>query len=351
MKFKVATGSLPQWDENHLLLPRRDSRQAQTFSTIASTSIAPFDKTAGTAARQRRANYLGTIQEHMDLLAEALRDYQSYHQVDEEADPWCVSFPNAVYLKEGDPIKNLATDEVYTVKEVLDEDFGTTRLEGNVAPKSYNRLRLDKENLIEFTHAFPRSFANSHGVDSTQELSDIPKTPNDSIRWTVTRSMQGTHRNNQPFSVRGLNTPNMETFRNPDNPDEYASIATSKFNTIIEFQMWTKTNSRSESLLNWFEQFMELSRWILELFGGSNIHYWERNQDREVYRFRNDMTFRSVDYLFIHERLHWQLHRPLRDVDLEIETATASQTLEVPTDDILTWPRQTVVDGATVSES
>jgi len=350
MVLEIKEGSLPQWDEWHKYGFRPDGEGFQTNNTFAQHRISPFSPSI-TIARQKCLGSVGSIDDHMLLLEEVLKDNQGYHLVDEQGNPWCVSFPFAIYLKKGDPIKNLSTGEVYTVSAVLHENDRTVMLSGNLAPKATDRLRLDDLNTITFTHGFPRSFVNSHKIDTDSEIADQISTFNEGIHWLLNQARPATDRNEKPFSSRGLRPRPREMSTNPANNEEIFDIHSLAFDNIVCFDCWATHNHRASMLVNWFEDVMFRSTWILRLFSGAKIYYWQRDEDEEVYRFRNDLTKRTVKYHYRTERIYHRTVNRLKEADLRVTYSDGTDISQVQTGDMLVRPDQINEGSSIINES
>jgi len=224
-------------------------------------------------------------------------------------------------------------------------------LQGNIAPKTTDKLRLEGKNYITFTHGFPASLVSSHKIVGTSEIVDQAATYDESIRWIVTRSQPASEKNAPPFSIRALVPKHRETVINPENPDELLIISGMRFDSLITFTVWTRTNSRAEELVTWFELFMDLSKWIIELYAGSDVYYWAREVDEHVYVYRNDLTERTVKFHFRHERLSWSVVNRLREVSTRISIDFTGEDNEVQADDILLPSDQDHDQITTVSET
>jgi len=83
----VVSGSLPNWDEAHRYVNQaRDSQGNSTYNKLASYRLQPFHRDFG-SARTKRAGYVGSIQDLMDIVGEALIDFQSYHMLTRKGTP------------------------------------------------------------------------------------------------------------------------------------------------------------------------------------------------------------------------------------------------------------------------
>jgi len=343
MPIKILSGSLPQWDEQFRFTSylRKDDQGNQTNHPYASRSREPYHAAFTGVAQQRRLGNL-SVDDFLIVVAEAIKDNQGYHVSDPNGKAWRVQFPYARYMKKGDKIRNLTTNETYEVYHVLSPDTHDVLLSGQTPPVVTDRLRLTEDNEIHLTHGWPRSFVSSQKIDTTSDVADQPSSFNDTITFIVARS-EPAGLGKAPFdtSARVLRPQFRESLVDPDDETSFITFEGQRFHSIVTFDCWARDNSRAADLLAYFEDFMFRAKWIFELWGLSKVFYWRRNEDQEVYRWRSDITKRTVEYMVETERLFFSKTTRMNDINVLVSLNFEPDTidpLDVLTDDTLTWP-------------
>lgn len=344
MSFSIKEGVLPHWDERlrYTLYLDKDETDAQTLNYFARLSIEPYNvELTNQVAMTKRLSNL-SVDDLFIIVKECLRDYQGYHRLDPHGSNWRVQFPYARYLSKGDLVRNLTTKEVYTVDRVFDAYRKDVLLSGVTYPKATDKLRIPKENEIDLKHGFPRSFVSSQGFDTSSEHGDKPEPFNDTITFLVKKS-DPKSLSKTPFGggSKQLGPTFRETKINPENPDEVIEIEGFPFHSTVCFDCWARDNKKATELIAWFEDFMFKTKWIYELWGISKIFYWGRREDEEVYRWRSDITKRTVEYLVETERIFLSRSTRLKEVSVQIAASGNVEYVDpedVYSDDILIWP-------------
>ena len=343
MALKIKPGSLPQWDEKALYVERLPLDENNVTQ-----SLNPFQRNTRPFKDPPRTKRLGnfSIDDFFTIVAECLMDNQGYHLVSPD-NKWRIKLPYARYLSTGDKIFNLTTGEEYKVKEVLNYESKDILLTGITPPEDTDRLRLEKQNMVRFVHDYPRSFASSINIDIAEEIADQPAPWTDTITYIITYSEPSTL-DTHPFKgYRNLRPRSREIVENVADHDTLVEIESWCFDSIANFCCWAKTNARAVDLLEWFEDFMFRYKWIFILFGMSRVYYWERNEDEEVFKWRTDITKRSVKFLIRTERLHYSLTPKIKSIKLKASLDNKNiinlDSLSVPSIGILEWPEPSTI--------
>jgi hypothetical protein len=229
--------------------------------------------------------------------------------------------PNARYLAVGDKIRNLTTNQVYVIAEVMNPAKYIPNPEGNiirldstgvVKPKEEDLLILPEESLVNFQTSYSRYYQD-------RPLANW----RDTIIYRIKRREPGTI-GKHPFDPPTEIKPRLrESIIDPDHPNCHVSILGQWFDNLIQFDCWSKYNERSDELIDWFEDFMYKYVGVWKKNGVNEILYWMRNPDEEASKWRNDLAVRSVMYYFRTEKIVTVKEHDLRQIDLFFEVSNA----------------------------
>lgn len=298
---------------------------------------------------QKRARS-ADVHEAMSYMAESLLDNQGYFIL-VKGNPNRVWFPYALnpLLNKGDEYVDINTGETFRIKEVVEiEDLGKKRKTGEViltdlrgaaaVPVKYHRLR--PKNHLRFMHSFPKTLAQPYQFDPPNAAGEIQlksdtnqggdRAPwTDTLTWSIIRREPGGLR--KPFEDPREIKPRhreMVKFVELDNCDYLHSIEGQLFDNIVQFDIWTQTNERAESLAVWFQDFLERYRWVWKYNGVKEILFWQQNADAIVTRWRNDIVSRSIQVYFQTERLRTYPVRRIVDIEVSVDVLTRGEQLQ-----------------------
>lgn len=223
---------------------------------------------------------------------------------------WIIRMPNARYLNSGNTIKNITTGERYTISTVINKDDKLIRLSGTVAPQLGDVLELTYENRVNFVSGYPK------------EYKDKPENEwVDTVTFTVKRRETGTI-GRHPFDPPTEIKPRIrEHLVDPDYPDCHIMVMGQWFDNLIQFDCWSKTNNRVDSLIDWFEDFMYKYTWVWKKNGVNEILYWMRMPDEERSKWRTDLSVRTVLYYFKTEKIVTVREHDFEQLDLYLEVS------------------------------
>ncbi len=276
------------------------------------------------------------IFEALEVMAVLLKDYQSKHVHIEEADEWSFWFPFAwVDLQKGDEIKNLTTQEIYRIDELIKTRNHKTnnyvRLRGVNPPKKWHVLRLDDKNtkLVRIIPAYPDSEVKPYEFDASGHEQDSENNPEwqDVITYSVVREAPGS-RDRHPFGGDQELTPR---YRETVGDQE---IYNQMIDTEIRFDFWTRNNSDSEKMREWFRDFSSKYRWLLQRNGVAEFFWWLSFTAAKATRWRPGIVHRSASYFF---RTEYSISKDLftiRDIDIQVkvpntETGSSDEQLNI----------------------
>lgn len=240
---------------------------------------------------------------------QSLIDFQGKWEASDRTS-WIITMTNARYLKAGDRIKNITTGEIYTISKVLDRRSKLIRLStGKVAPATGDVLELANDNMVNFVSGYPLEYKDKIAWDDWV----------DTITFRIKRKEPGTI-GKHPFDPPTEIKPRVREIRvDPDYNDSHITILGQWFDVLIQFDCWSKTNNRSDDLIEWFEDFMYQYVWVWKKNGVNEILYWMRTQDEQVSKWRNDLATRNVLYYFRTEKIVIIREHDFKQIDLYLE--------------------------------
>lgn len=238
--------------------------------------------------------------------------------------------------------------------------------EGALEPRYNERLVFKNEKrYVDFFEWGPRKHANSPTslrVDGSEQVEGMF---NPTITWTIKRVEPGTT-GKRPFDPAKECKPHVRdqyadpdytyllpgrqemdalTFRagrletggylnytggpyslTPQQQDPRTSTRTiivwgQWFDNLVQFDCWSKLNYEANTLVYWFEDFMDLYSPVLIRNGVQQLLYWQRQQDQTIDRWRDDIDNRTVQYYFRTEKLRVQKTPNLMNFDIRVRVA------------------------------
>ena len=271
---------------------------------------------------QRREDAL-TLREALDMISECLQNYQSWFDR-QDGDPWRVAFPFARYLRQGAKVYNLTTDAEYTIKRKLDPGISSARwikdnvveLEGRIAPQLTDRLRLDKEMMVDFFPAYPKSFASTYKFEGGGLVAENEAGPwKDTVTYLVTRSEPGSFGDRYFQSPREVK-PRFRTTQEVSDRGYLATVFGKCEDNLVQFDCWSTQNDRADELLEWLKGFFELYAGVIKWNGLQDLSFWDRGVDELSTRWRADIVNRTIRYVFRTEAITADIQRKLSAVSI-----------------------------------
>ncbi len=247
-----------------------------------------------------------------------------------------IRFPNARYLNQGDTIINKTLGEFYRIIEILDKRRNVVRISAKNMPNTNDVLELTNDNMVNFVSDYSQEYkqkARNEWVDT--------------ITFTVNRKEPGTI-GKHPFDPPSEIKPRVREYRiDEENPDSHIRISGQWFDNLIQFDCWSKTNNRADSLIEWFEDFMFKYTWVWKKNGVNEMLYWMRKQDEFVKKWRNDLAVRSLLYYFKTEKIIVIREHDFKQIDiyLELNNATPSGFYGVGYNEIPPSGKTEILDG------
>lgn len=269
-------------------------------------------------------------------IEEALQYYQGYY-IPHPRSGWTGVFPYAWYLRQGMKVENTTVGDIYEIKEVERDGnnlpTGRVVMSGTVAPEQHHRLRFNREDALIFMHAYPKTFAQTYRFKGGQLLAEEKPRPwRDTITYLVDRK-EPAGRGGKPFEgTRDVRRHHRGSESwSPDDGfqiDYYGQW----FDTIVQFDCWSKTNVTAERLIVWLEGFLEQHIGVFKYNGIQQMLYWRRSADELVTRWRDDIVNRSLQYYIRFENVGATLERKVSSLVARIGL---TPTGTIPADAIL----------------
>jgi len=211
----------------------------------------------------------------MDMMHVLLKDYQARFIVGESEKH--LYFPNVWFdLASGDRIKNLDTNEVYVVDEVITTNAqypkNYVRITATQPPQPYEMLRLDdnQNKTVDIipaepdTPMKPYSFtADGHLQNNTDQDITTWKDVITYTTWEYPGSLNGKMLEKGVLSA--MRPRYVEEIA--DEVDGPAEHYTQQIDGRVRLDFWTRSNANSQKMLLWFREFYQNYYWIMEANG------------------------------------------------------------------------------------
>jgi hypothetical protein len=105
------------------------------------------------------------------------------------------------------------------------------------------------------------------------------------------------------------------------------SVYGQSFDNIVQFDCWSNFHAEANTLIFWFEDFMDLYTKVLKINGVQEILYWQRLRDQTVERWRDDIDNRTIRYYFKTEKLRVERTRNFRNFTFNVRVAHRGEAL------------------------
>ncbi len=288
--------------------------------------------------RKSRTEGVLSMSETMELISNLLRKYQLTF-VPNKTNKNIVVFPFClIEPKKGDKIRNLDTQEIYTVDQIIKNPTtgqwnGVVQLDLVNPPSIELRHTLEYLNFdryVRFDHESPSSIPN-HISANTEGIIKSPPPIAPTITWSLQRVEPGSI--GKPFDARKELKPRLrESTKDPFVTGYTVEIWGQWFDNIVQFESWSNDNRMSERLIRWFEQFLRLYTGYIRQRGISNLFFWRRDPDDVKTTWRQVFAVRSSQWYFRTEELEAVYLRDILKVDISVgyEAELTSRLLNEP---------------------
>ena len=296
-----------------------------------------FDSRSKAVHIRRRSRAEGSLSllETMELAAKLLRRYQSTYWPHEN-NANLIWFP--FLFKQpaiGASIINDSTGEIYTVDQIVVNKAtgqwdGLVRLNLVNQPSAIKRQSLtflEKDNYVRFDHETPEALPNLVGANEEGRLENAPPME-PTVTWNIERAEPAGQ--GQAFgSKKEFRPRERELVKDPLEPGYSVKILGQYFDNLVQFDCWTHDSRSSEKLYIWFEQFLNLYRWVFRKLGVAQLFFWERLQDRTSTSWRQYYPVRTMRWYFRTETLSAEYQRDILKLDVNIDIGEAAPNLDV----------------------
>lgn len=193
------------------------------------------------------------------------------------------------------------------------------------------------------------------------------------ITWGTVRTEPGTTSQDSPFrgtqeirprhreyilyygdSVRRMNiNANNTTLANYKDRYAYLKVKAQYFDSLVQYNIWSKSNYEVERLADWFEDYMNDYRGMFLEAGVVNMYFSRRVRDDTLMQMKNGYHLRSVLYYIRTERVRPEIIGPINEIKLKISTenlqkysSTEGRSIESSYDKIVSkWIQKNQLGG------
>lgn len=292
-----------------------------------------------------KADRSASIQDLYDMISVLLEKYQMYF-VPSTKNPFLLVFPfMIVEPKIGDRLRNLDTNEIYTIKYVPkaknNRFYGSVLLDAGVkGPKEGEKLQYinadgignSEKKLVDFYHSYPLSSANSLENSSGDRgvAQSEPFAP--TVVVEMRRQEPGTV-GKRPFDMMKEAKPRVrETYKHPDDPINYSvQVRGQWYDNILRFTCYDKTNFGAERLISWFNDFLYKYAWVIKKNGIQEMLYWQRRADENIQVWRDDIVGYPVEWYFRTEEHTIEVIHNITEIDISSRLAKNDMGVSPPT--------------------
>jgi len=275
-----------------------------------------------------KADRCASLSDSMMMIDILIKKYEAQYYTATK-DKNLLVLPN-LFLKplQGTKIKNLNTDEVYEIADVISNPV-TGLWEGLIRINSITPPNRDLQEKLQFLTddrlvRFSAEFTRSLGVENQTEdelLKDVgPIRP--TIIYALIKKEPGSI-GKTPFGPQKQAKPmHREFIRDQHWAGHSVEMLGQWFDLLVEFGCFTTDNRSADLLADWFERFMRQNTWVLKLNGVQELMYFQRLRDSAVTKWRQDLISRTVQYYFRLEEILPTVVRNIRKLDTTVNLAT-----------------------------
>jgi len=103
---------------------------------------------------------------------------------------------------------------------------------------------------------------------------------------------------------------------------QFMTIKGQFFDSLIQFNIWSKSNYEVELLTHWFLKYLSSYRGMFREAGVQNMHLWSRVRDDTVVQMKNGYHVRSVLYYFRTEEVTVDSVGPINRINLNVDVSS-----------------------------
>jgi|GEM_PF-3894342 hypothetical protein len=137
---------------------------------------------------------------------------------------------------------------------------------------------------------------------------------------TFTMRFQAPAGYRRPFGSEKMRAPmHKEDLRVNEHPGTIYGVETHEMDNLVQFDCWSSTGRGADGLVDWFKKYMEFFKGSIMMQGFQKIQFWERGIDKDVIKWRDDISVRSLQYLVKSEEHYLLPQRLISEIDLEMK--------------------------------
>lgn len=101
--------------------------------------------------------------------------------------------------------------------------------------------------------------------------------------------------------------------------DESYEIYGQRFENLVQFDCWAKSNREAEELIEWFEDFLLVIAGPIKKAGLAELKYWARREDQSIAQWKTPLQVRTLVYYLVTEKLIRVKHGLIKTITVGLE--------------------------------
>ena len=187
---------------------------------------------------------------------------------------------------------------------------------------------VDKSNSILVLPAYPDEVVNYGARSSVNPTQTFQRC----ITYQTVRREPGAIGGEAtgPFEGRKEWKPRLRDTQYNEETEKYVEIYGQRFDNLVQFDCWSKSNEESQEILNWLETFLIGYAWFFKKCGVQEMFYfrsgrftWGTSEEEAVSMWRNPLKVRSLVWFIRTEDLYAVEKGKIERIDVNI-------TLNIP---------------------
>lgn len=307
-----------------------DPKNLPEFQEFYTEHYNPLQKSFEIRRKSRTEGNLNSMTEVAEYISAYLRKYQMVYSIN-NIDKTVIFFPFMfIEPKPGDKIRNLTTNEVYTVVTTI-KNPETNRWEGLVKLSVTNSPLIEElhaldfignDRVVRFEHEVPDVLVNQVGANLERLLKEPPPMQ-PTVTWTIKEMEPGTL-GSITSSKKEWKPRLRESYKDPFVQGHTIEVWGQRITNTVQFNAWSNDPRTSDRLIGWFEQFMRLYTGQLRLSGCGLIIFLRRSEEDTNQVWRQAYNIRGSQYHVDTEILESNYIRDILKIDISLESQTGS---------------------------
>ena len=181
-----------------------------------------------------------------------------------------------------------------------------------------NMLRMDRADIV-FAPSYPKYL-----IEGSKEFEATMDNPTEewvnTITYKVTRLEPGAvGGNKQPFDGETRETrPKYRQSVPIEGTNDAVQIYGQLYDTFVQFDIWTQTNTEAEELAVWFQDYMKDRRDLWKHLGLRDCLFWWRGMDDSLMSINKKLQTRSLTFWIAYEELEFKEAKKLQELEVQI---------------------------------